>query len=209
MDWQHADHPDPEISLEWSEDFWPPEEWYFMPDWAWGNTDPLWKFDNPESAKAVAAKMTKEQLYLFAVMQVVGDICNGGFSQAFYNSYSEIAEEAVLGLEMFGLTRHAEILDEGFTLFGIRPIPRDRNVRIAKLEALSTTEKDRFGVFGFLGFGKPAINPAGDVVERWELLQSELFKLLQADTHGDGYDAAFYRPIAEWIYERKDRFFII
>ncbi len=203
--WRHASQPDPKISQPWRDEFWPPSKWYEMPDIALGEVPTYWRFDNPNAAKNLVGRMTKEQLLLWAVTNVAGQVCNGGFSQALYNSYGELAEESITGLRTFGLIRHAEIFDEAFTLFGVRPVPRDRDSRIEHLEILANIEKEASKSLHFIDHTSAVFDGTS---KRWESLQSEFFGLLNAKTHGDGYNAAFYRPIAEWIYEHRSRFFI-
>ncbi len=179
----HASEPDSEISLPWRDEFWPTTEWYDILYFALGRVEELWQFDNPKAAKKLASRMTKEQLLLWAVINVDGQVENGGFSQVFSNSYGELAEEAITGLRTIGLIRQAEIYDEVFTLFGARPVPRNRDTRIERLEKLT-------------------------IDHHWESLQTEYYELMHAEAHGVGHNPAFNQPIAEWIYKHRDRFFI-
>lgn len=142
MTWATSDHPNPEVSLVWSDEFWPPKEWYEMTELALGKTGEQWDFDDLEADQAFAKKLTKEQLLLWAVCNVDGQICNGGFSQALFNSYGQLAEEAIPGLRLFGLDEFADLVDQAWNEFGIRPIPRDREVRIERLEQIEPTEED-------------------------------------------------------------------
>lgn len=206
MDWKHAAYPDPEFSRRWVDDFWPLKNWYDMPDHALFKLENVWPWDNLDASKLIASKLTKEQFLLWAVNNVTGQVCNGGFTQAFYNSYGELAEEAIAGLQLFGFARHAEIFDEAYQLFGARPIPRDRAERIERLAILAKIDRSS----GEAVFSRELSSAIFRVTpDYWSGLEAEYFNLRQANTHGDGHDAAFYRPLAEWIFQRRDRFFVL
>jgi hypothetical protein len=209
MSWLFAAHPDPSMSVRWRDDMWPPVEWYDFPDPAVGKAAELWDFDDFAADRKLATRMTQEQVLLWALLNLAGQVCNGGFSQALYNSYGQLAEEAVTGMRLFGLTRHAEIFDEAWTQFGVRPIPRERTARIERLEILADID---------LATNEGRVDPSTlegafaifrATSARWTELESEFFGLLHAKTHGDGYNAAFYRPLSEWIYQHRDRFFAV
>lgn len=205
MRWHYSKLPNPEISQPWSNELWPPSEWYEMPELSFGRVRTLWRYEDPVTARTLVTKMTEEQLSLWAVYNMIGQVCNGGFSQALYNSYGELSEEAVSGLRMFGFDRHAQIFDEAWNAFGIRPIPRHRQKRIAHLESLANVEPMSVQS-SFIGHATEVFNGTSTL---WEYLEKELFSLLGAKTHGDGYHAAFYNPLAEWINQNRNRFFIV
>ena len=187
-EWRCAPKPDPKISNYWRDEYWPPSDWEDIIDLALGKIETLWIFDRPWSYRMLARRITKEQLYLWAVLNISGQVCNGGFYQALFNSYGELAEESIAGLRMFGLSRHAEIFDEAFNAFGIRPIPRNGDKR---LDRLFSKECEYWKA-------------------QWDDLETEYFKLLEAKSpYGDGCYDAFNGPIAEWIYDHRDRFFIL
>lgn len=206
MDMEYAEQPRTEMSAEWLDTFWPPEAWYDLPGRAVAEFYDTWEWDSPEVTKPLLPLVTEEQHLLWAVDNIVGQICNGGFSQALYNSYGELAEEAILGLRKFGLTRHAELVDQAWSLFGVRPIPLDREIRIARLEALAEMEDKDPSPASLIEHASAVFTGTS---ERWSDLEDGFFALLHADTHGDGYNAAYYRPLAEWVYENRDRFFIL
>lgn len=171
-----------------------------------GEAYSLWKWDSLEASKTLVTKMTEEQLLLWAVDNVVGQICNGGFSQALFNSYGELAEEAIVGLRKFGLVRHAEIIDEAWDIFGIRPVPRNREARIKRLERMSALEILPPMISSFIEYASAIFTKTS---KGWDDLSTEFFGLMNEKTECGGYNAAFYRPIAEWIYAHKERFFIV
>lgn len=185
--------------------YWPPDEWYHIPQLALGELENLWNFDDLEGGKSIAMRLTREQFLLWAVSNMTGQVCNGGFTQAFYNSYGQLAEESIDGLRLFGFTRHAEIFEEAFRLFGVRPIPRDRAERIERLAVLADIERNPSDSIYSSELDTAIFQVTPGL---WAKLEKEFFELLQAKTHGDGYDAAFFHPLAEWIYQRRDRFFV-
>lgn len=208
MEWSFADQPHPEISGVWTDNIWPPERWYQMPELAYGNTLSLWEWDNLPASKTLVTKMTEEQLLLWAVDNIVGQICNGGFDLALDNSYGELAEDAIIGLRKFGLVRHAEIVDEAWNVFGVRPVPRSRIVRWEQLERLSNAEP-------LAPIEPPILRRAGtiftEISKAWYDLETEFYGLLNEKKTKEfgGVYTAFYHPIAEWIYTHRDRFFIV
>jgi hypothetical protein len=221
--WHFADNPDKELSNPWSAVSWPKpdkQEWYDFPFLALGKTNDDWDFDDMAAAQKCALRMTREQFLLLAVLNVDGEICNGGVSQMLFNSYGQLAEEAIEGFRLFGFERQAELVDEALTLFDIRPISRDRATRIARLDVLSGDVPEPEGFVENpatgLGEGRSAIDPNtiegafqifSATAERWESIQTEYFALLHAKTHGPGYNSAYWRPLAEWIADHRDRFF--
>lgn len=56
---------------------------------------------------------------------------------------------------------------------------------------------------------QPTLDGPSTTLQRWEVLEREFFGLLHAQTHGEGYNAAFYRPLSELIYQRRARFFVL
>lgn len=206
MDWKFSTVPQPGFSETWDDAHWPPKQWYEMLDSATGRALYQWEWDNLAKSRAVATQMTQEQFELWAVQQVVGSVCNGGFGALLYNSYGELAEECVLGLRRFELRNYAEIVDEALDLMGPRPMPRDRTERdmrwgvIDRANELAQNTASRT---------EDASLRVATIAQRLDTLATQLFRLMQAKTHGEGHDAAFYRPLSEWIYAHRDRFYVI
>lgn len=211
FDWQAANNPDSELSQSWSDSYWPPSEWYILPTTAFEKIELVWDFDDPQKSKDLARRMTQEQLLLWAVLNMVGQVCNGGFTQSFYNSYGQLAEESLKGLRLFGFARHAEIFEEAFNVLGERPVPRDRRARCQLVEQLSNSPNLETVVDASdpTAFIQRYSEMAQTTQELWQPMESEFFALLRADTHGKGYDAAFFRPLAEWTYTHRDRIFLV
>ncbi|MEM8572666.1 MAG: DUF4375 domain-containing protein [Pseudomonadota bacterium] len=205
MSWSFSREPNRKYSAVWKDEFWPPDEWYLITEEATENILMFWHWDNPRHSKKMAKMLTEEQVLLWAVENIVGQICNGGFHQALHNSYGELAEEGLLGLRKFGLDPFADIVERAWEIFGIRPIPRDRDERNARLDALTemddlSAQSDPVGVQ--LGDVK------GSTRDHFYKLEDQFYELLHAEPRSAGYDAAYYRPLAEWIYQHRDRFFM-
>jgi hypothetical protein len=225
MTWIHAALPDAALSKCWSDVAWPKPDtqaWYDFPYLALGRTPADWDFDDIALARQCAPRMTREQLLLLAVLNVDGQICNGGVSQMLYNSYGQLAEEAVEGYRLFGFARMADLVDEALTLFGPRPTPRERSARIARLEEISAPETDAPSTSvenlpqNIRGSPRSDPHTLEGVFEifratraRWEAIETEYYGIQRAETHGPGYNAAFWRPLAEWIADHRDRFFVM
>lgn len=203
---QFANQPHPDFSMVWKDADYPPKSWYDIPETATDRISARWQYDDIEVAHELAKLITKEQFQLFAVNNIVGQICNGGFSQALYNSYGELAEDAVAGLEMCGHTELSRIVDGAFDHFGERPIPRSREQRIARLEDLAKLDEEARNTTEFV---KHAAAVFIGTSEKWEAAEDEFYSLLHAKTHGNGYNAAFFQPLAEWIFMNKERLYIV
>ena len=101
--------------------------------------DSVWRWDDPVTREACIGTFNKDQLALWSIWNVDGQICNGGFTQVFYNSYGELAEEALRGFQRFKMNKYADPLEEAFGKF-TRPIPIARRDRLTTPE--STLEVD-------------------------------------------------------------------
>ena len=186
MQWTYAAHPNPETSSLWRDDFWPPKDEYLLVESALGKLEWLWPWNDLEAAKSLVSKITEEQLMLFAVHHVMTSISGGGFDSGLDHLSGELAEEAIIGLRRFGLVQLANIMDEAWDAYGIRPIPRkseDRHAHFAQMEFV-------------------------DLPPRWPEMQNEFYRLLHEKTSETGYVSILYSPIAKYINTHRNRFFI-
>lgn len=69
------------------------------------------------------------------------DVCNGGFDQYFFNSFSVMAPEAIEGFLAIGQPGVADVLARALALWGDR-YPRDRAERWKTLDELPEDELD-------------------------------------------------------------------
>jgi HEAT repeat protein len=85
--------------------------------------------------------LSAPQQAFLAVTFLTNDVNNGGFSQYFFNPSGDLSEEALAGLKALGATRTAEILAKARRVFGRKGPARDRDARVAELEALGDDEE--------------------------------------------------------------------
>ncbi|MGV3683411.1 MAG: DMP19 family protein [Acidovorax sp.] len=160
----------------------------------------VWEWDKPERAAELRARMAPAQMALWAIANADGQICNGGFSQFFYNSYGELAHEALAGFELLGLVQFADILRDAYAVFPGQRIPKDRDERVAILEALTPDDAS----------ASPRLQAASNRLEHasaifkgtedlWDELETRYYALIHQDIGVRGYNAAFYKPLCECI----------
>lgn len=95
-----------------------------------------WEFEEPEWRRVNQPRLNEDQIGVFAIWTVTGQIENGGIAQVFYNGSGELAEDAVHGARRFGLNQLADILEEAYDRFA-RPVPIDREERWRLLEKMA------------------------------------------------------------------------
>ncbi|MBN2302471.1 MAG: DMP19 family protein [Lentisphaerae bacterium] len=78
--------------------------------------------------------LSHSELVVLAIDWLQSDVNNGGYHQYFYNSYSDLAQEAVNGLREIGANRMAEITEKACSIFPDSNVPKDRNERQTLLE---------------------------------------------------------------------------
>lgn len=170
----------------------------------------VWEWDRPQRAAELQARMAPEQMALWAIANADGQICNGGFSQFFYNSYGELAHEALDGFALLGLTAFADILRQAYAVFPGQRIPKDRDERVAILEALTLEDDDAVAA--------ARLQVAGNGIEHafaifkgtedlWDELETRYYALIHQDIGVRGYNAAFYKPLCECIEARSHEVF--
>ena len=171
-----------------------------------------WDWDNPAQAKEMTAALTPSQLALWAVLNADGQVCNGGFSQFFYNSYGELAEEALQGFRLLGMPEYADLFEQAYSQFAHRPIPKDRKQRIAILDALTGDSEEGDAVqvrdpevpemlvhYSAMAKGTEAL---------WGTLESSYYALIDREDVPGGYNAAFFHPLAVYIESHPHEFFL-
>ncbi|MBK6779908.1 MAG: DUF4375 domain-containing protein [Gemmatimonadetes bacterium] len=108
----------------------------------WDLIAPHWESlvidDGPEVFLASYRALPQQVRHLLCAHWVQSEVCNGGFQQFFLNSTGVLGPEAIAGLEAVGMPQTAGTLRQAMALFG-PTYPRDREVRIAALEADSAS----------------------------------------------------------------------
>jgi hypothetical protein len=104
--------------------------------------DPVWYSANTESLASwnnSLEKFSVPQRQVFAMLWADADICNGGFSQFFWNSGMMMLPEAVEGFEAIGRKDLAEILDTAAACF---PHARDREIGALAMNEMPVALKE-------------------------------------------------------------------
>lgn len=200
-------HPGPLAAFAIETSF-PSFDWYDYFEYAVSRIGEVWQWDDPEAALQWSMRMTSVQMALWAIANADGQICNGGFSQFFYNSYGELAHEALAGFELLGLPQYADILREAYAVFPGQSIPKDREERVAILEALTMADDA----------AAPRLRSASNGIEHasaiftgtedhWAALETRYYALIHQDIGIPGYNPAFYKPLCEGIEARAHEVF--
>ncbi|WP_251813130.1 DMP19 family protein, partial [Alkalimarinus sediminis] len=81
--------------------------------------------------------------YVALILDLEGQVNNGGFDQYYFNSYGDNAAEAVMALRAIGANSVAKMLVESFSVFpNSKPSP-DRWVRQAQLEKIGESGNEK------------------------------------------------------------------
>ena len=180
---------------------------YEFVDYVVEKVEEAWEWDNPTVASHLTATLTPSQLALWAVLNANGQICNGGFSQFFFNSYGELAEEALQGFRLLRMEAYAEILEQAYAMFQYRPIPKDREQRIGALADMADAidagveecaDDEEIDLYCSL---------AQTLGPQWDELESRYYALIHREGVSGGYNAAFYRPLVDFIEMHQVDFF--
>ena len=81
--------------------------------------------------------LTDAEKAFYFVVQLEGEVNNGGFSQFFYNSSGDFANETPAALRKIGADKTADICDRALAAFG-GAVPRNRDERETMLDETST-----------------------------------------------------------------------
>jgi hypothetical protein len=183
-----------------AEGSYPSFDWYDYFEYAVSRIGVVWAWDDPEAAMEWSARMTHVQMALWAIANADGQICNGGFSQFFYNSYGELAHEALAGFELLGMAPYADILREAYAVFPGQRIPKDRDERVALLETMA---RDDEATAARLRAASNGIEHASAIFkgteDLWVALEAHYCALIHQDIGVRGYNVAFYKPLCECI----------
>lgn len=113
-----------------------------------------WRWDDPDRRGVLTRLLNADQLAVWSIWNVDGQIDNGGSVQAVSNSYGELCEDAIIGFAQLGLQDYAQLMDRAFSCYE-RPISRDRGERLLMLERLAGLSGDphdfsRFGDVNYI-----------------------------------------------------------
>lgn len=182
-------------------------ELYLFVHYAFERIEDSWKWDNPAEARKIQNALTREQLALWAVANADGQVSNGGFSQLFFNSYGELAEEALTGFKMFGMQECADIFAAAYAEFPERPIPKDRKQRNTILTAMAESDI-AYDAGASMADHLEVYAATKGASRRWDALESKYFTFKGQGGVPGGYNAAFYAPLAKFIAAHPKKFFV-
>ncbi|MBY6189328.1 DMP19 family protein [Microbulbifer agarilyticus] len=80
---------------------------------------------------------------LATIWAVEAEVNNGGFDQLFHNSAGDIAHYAAIAFNSIGALKMASISQKALDIFGEGGPPKNRNARIAALEAMPEEYEER------------------------------------------------------------------
>lgn len=145
-----------------------PEEGY------WSVLDPICdaiELDTPQSFELTLRNVPENVGLLLAAHFCQSEVCNGGFSQFFWNSSGVLAPEAARGFLLIGQPQVSSTIQRAMALVG-SPFERDRTARQSILSNLS---------------GNPLPQHVPEIPQ-FEPLENEFYRLLQSEA--GGFEAA-------------------
>jgi hypothetical protein len=104
----------------------------------WSTLDPIWdaiKIDTPDVFAQTFGAIPRSIGLLYAAHFCQSEVCNGGFTQFFWNSTGVLAPEAVEGFMAIGQAQVANVVRRAMEMLGA-PFQRDRAARWQALEVL-------------------------------------------------------------------------
>jgi hypothetical protein len=156
----------------------------------WNAIDPIWNdinIDSAESFQLTFSNVPRELGLLYAAHFCQSEICNGGFTQFFWNSTGVLAPEAIEGLAAIGQLQVADVVRRAVSMLGA-PYPRDRAARWAALDELAPAADREPDSLGRAAYRR---------IDLFRPLEKEFYSLLR--TEADGFENAADRyaaPIA-------------
>src|SRR5271170_2757632 len=106
----------------------------------WDVIEPIWDdidIDSAESFQQTFRRVPLELGILYAAHFCQSEVCNGGFTQFFWNSTGVLAPEAVQGFIAIGQPKVATVVEKAMSMLG-SPYLRDRSARWAALGGLQS-----------------------------------------------------------------------
>lgn len=88
--------------------------------------------------------LTVPQRHYYAVFMLDAEVCNGGFSQYFFNSSGDDWRDALAGLEAMGSKERLAIFREALAKFGATGPSGDREKRMGQLAKIANAEEKLF-----------------------------------------------------------------
>jgi hypothetical protein len=143
----------------------------------WSVLDPIWdkiNIDTPETFAQTFGEVSRSVGLLYAAHFCQSQVCNGGFTQFFWNSTGVLAPEAVDGFIAIGQPHVADVLQRAMNKLG-SPFKRDRAARWSALDTLRDEhDKQR----------DPARRPRYKNIDSFGKLEREFYCLRASEAGG-------------------------
>ena len=140
----------------------------------WCVLDPIWDridIDTPDTFAKTFSAVPRSVGLLYAAHFCQSEVCNGGFTQFFWNSTGVLAPEAVEGFEAIGQPHVADVLQRAMNMLG-SPFRRDRAARWSALNALRNKQP------------RSAENPRYKNIDSFRTLEREFYSLHASEAGG-------------------------
>jgi hypothetical protein len=160
----------------------------------WDVIEPIWDdidIDSAESFQQTFQNVPRELGLLYAAHFCQSEVCNGGFTQFFWNSTGVLAPEAAEGFTAIGQLKVADTVKRAMSIVG-SPYLRDRPVRWAVLNALAPAADSQRDSSGGSGYRR---------VDLFVPLEREFYSLLQ--TEAGGFENAAHKYAAALGYKKR------
>jgi hypothetical protein len=147
----------------------------------WSLIDPIWDkiyIDSPETFAQTFGEVSRGAGLLYAAHFCQSEVCNGGFTQFFWNSTGVLAPEAVEGFIAIGQPQVAEIVQHAMNMLG-SPFRRNRAARWMALDQLRDEQEKQ---------PDPANRPQRKNINLFRPLEKEFYSLLRSE--GGGFENA-------------------
>jgi hypothetical protein len=131
-------------------------------------------YEGPEVFLSTFATVRPEAGLLYAAQLCQSEICNGGFTQFFFNSSGVLAPEAVEAFLAIGQPKVAACIQKAMDMLP-SPYPRDRQVRQAALRDLQPNTTDTESAPALGGYRN---------VEAFGPLEHDFYGLLESENNG-------------------------
>jgi hypothetical protein len=140
----------------------------------WSVLDPIWdkiNIDTAETFTQTFGEVSRSVGLLYAAHFCQSEVCNGGFTQFFWNSTGVLAPEAVEGFISIGQPLVADVLQRAMNMLG-SPFGRDRAARWAALDTLRHEQPNT------------ADSPRYKNIDSFKTLEREFYSLRESEAGG-------------------------
>jgi hypothetical protein len=147
----------------------------------WKAIDTIWdeiNIDSVESFQRTFQNVPSELGLVYAAHFCQSEVCNGGFTQFFWNSTGVLAPEAVEGFVAIGQVKVADVVRRAMSMLGA-PYLRDRAARWLTLDGLAPATDQEPGSAGHAGYRN---------IDLFGPLEKDFYSLLRTD--GGGFENA-------------------